>query len=369
MCVKEGHRGNARVVILAFSTKRCIYRGPLGSSKGVAAGDLPRDSHGWDSHDSNITWNFFLVYHNLAPSKMASPFRRKDIAKALFDLDISDTEPSSFDKKLMRPRRNPSCHPSITITSRAEQELTLLALPAELRLRIYELLLVSWFDPAQNPSWAVGKTCQKKVSLHMIRAPQYRTMEPAILQTCKQIYQEAISILYSRNVFYVTSPEEMFSLMAQIGPTNVKYIRSLEIWVPYRSEILPWLRLLNTLSGKATGLRFLEIAWGAECTFPWQLVRGAEERGLGDNILFVRALARIQRLEKLKTGGFYAKHWPSYLRQEMAVQLHAECGHPLKYYEPEDENEDEYETWVHERNEKNLQSFEAYQKGTEDLMP
>lgn len=293
---------------------------------------------------------------------MANPFRRKDVAKAFFDLSIFDTEPLTIGKKPRQPHRDPSSQPSIITRFEPEQKPTLLTLPAEIRLQVYELLLVSWCNREDNPSSAVGNTCQKKVFPGIIRNG---SMKPAILQTCKQLHHEAILILYSRNLFYISSPDEMFAFIAQIGPTNVKCIKSLEVWVPCRSEILPWLRLLETLSVKVTGLRFVEIAWDADCEFPWQLVRGAKERGLGDNVLFVRALARIQGLEKLIIGGYYGKHWPSYLSQEMSVQLRAECGHPFKYAGPEEQ----HETWVLELIEKNLQSFEKYQKGTEDLMP
>jgi hypothetical protein len=81
---------------------------------------------------------------------------------------------------------------------------------------------VSRFDREQNPSWAVGDTYQKKVILDMIRASQYRTTEPGILQTRKQIYHEAEVILYSRNVFDISEPEPMFRFIAQIGPANDK---------------------------------------------------------------------------------------------------------------------------------------------------
>lgn len=90
------------------------------------------------------------------------------------------------------------------------------------------------------------------------------------------------------------------------------------------SELLAWISLLTTLAEKATGLKSLELAWDADCEFPWPL--GYTERGLGDNVLFVRALARIKQLEELRIKGFYAKNWSSYLRGEMSARLHAECG-------------------------------------------
>lgn len=304
---------------------------------------------------------------NVARSKMASPFRRKDVLKAFFDLDVSDTEPSSA--KASKPGLappGPRRYSLVPTTKEDEQESKLMVLPSEIRTQIYDPLLVSRFDREQNPSWAVGKTCQKSVILRMIQAPEYRTMEVAILQTCKQIYDEAIPILYSRNEFAISEPDEMFRLMAQIGPTNIKLIKSLDIWVPWCAEILPWVLLLGILSEDAIGLRSIKLGWGADCEFSWQLKKGAKERGFGDNLPFVRALARIQGLEKLHIEGYYAKHWPSYLMDKTGAQVQAVCGHPLELSADDDAAT---EIWLCDLNEKNLHSFTEYQKGTEDLIP
>ena len=127
---------------------------------------------------------------------MGLPFTRIAIAKAFFDLDLSDSEPS-IASKTPKPRdrnRPVASQPPDTNEAKGNNKVTLLTLPAEIRLRIYDQLLVSRFDRMQNPSWAVGNTDQKLVLLHMAQFPQYRTMEPGILQTCKQIYHEANSI-------------------------------------------------------------------------------------------------------------------------------------------------------------------------------
>ncbi|KAL4937778.1 hypothetical protein BDV06DRAFT_202233 [Aspergillus oleicola] len=298
---------------------------------------------------------------------MANPFRRKDIAKAFFNLDISNIELSSTKNENLGPAgRNSSSNFSVETTNKAERKLTLLGLPAEIRVQIYDLLLVSRFNREENPSWAVGHTYQKLVLLHMIQAPQYRTMEPAILRTCRQIYHESVSILYSRNVFSISAPEQMLAFMAQIGSGNINFVRSLEIWVPWRTEVSPWIILLNALSEKATGLRTIKLGWDAEYEFPWKLEIGANERGLGDNVHFARSLAQIKYLEKLEITGFYAQHWPSFFQKEMGVQVHAECGHPIQ---SQGEHDDEEAEWMRELNEKNLQGFKAYQEGTENLTP
>lgn len=187
-------------------------------------------------------------------------------------------------------------------------------------------------------------------------------MEPAILRTCRQVYHEAIPLLYTQNVFYISTPESMLALMAQIRPINVKLLRTLEIWVPWDVEFLPWVALLHALVVKATRLRFIELGWGAQYEYPWD----PRKKGLGDNMRFVHALATIKQLEKLKTTGYFAKNWPSYLREEMGVQVQFECDHPI---EPGEDDSEEVREWDHRLNEENLQEFKAYQEGTKNLVP
>ncbi|PGH26910.1 hypothetical protein AJ80_01493 [Polytolypa hystricis UAMH7299] len=295
--------------------------------------------------------------------KMANPLGRRNIAKASFDSDLSDAVASSTDRKNPGPPHHDSSEGSLSVstTSNAEQKSTLLALPAEIRIQIYVLLLVSWFDPKSNPGFIVPNTRQKMVVVDMARAPEHRTMEPAILRTCKQVYHEAIPILYSRNVFNLSEPEKVLQFLAQIGPANIKFVRSLDIWVPLCADLLPWLELLKALSKKATGLRSIELAWDAR---PLMLQREDTKMSLGANVLFVRALAKIQGLEKLRISGFYAKHWPSYLKEEMDVQVQAEFGHHIPYTKSAGD-----EIVRRKWNERTLQGFRKFQEEAGDLIP
>ena len=88
-------------------------------------------------------------------------------------------------------------------------------------------------------------------------------------------------------------------------------MKTLHIGVPWMANVAPWLRILRVLAQKATGLRSFKLGWGANCGFPWHVERGAKERGLGDNLDFVRLLGNIQGLEKLVIEGYYAKNWPA----------------------------------------------------------
>lgn len=134
------------------------------------------------------------------------------------------------------------------------------------------------------------------------------------------------------------------------------------------AELSPWLQLLNILAAEASGLRCIELGWGASFDIVWS-------RGLGDNLDFVRALGKIQKLEKLVIEGYYAKNWPAYLEEKMDVRLQAICGLPLREGREEserdtdDEKQLKWEKTRREMNEKNLQRFREYQQGTEDLVP
>lgn len=275
---------------------------------------------------------------------MAGPFSRKAIAKAFFGLDISDAEPC------VRSR-----HPLI----QSKQKSLLLDLPVEIRVKIYDLLLVSRFNRWDNPSWSVGNTYQKLVMLDFIQARQYRTMEPAVLQTCKQIYLEAVPILYSRNVFHFNHPDLMLRLIVQIGYTNTKLIQSLDIYVPPNADKGSWLNLLRILPEATTGIKSVVVRWWGEG------VDKTWERSLGKDIAFAQALAGLSKLgvEKLRIEGYYAKPWPAYFRDKFgALAVEDEDGRPRL---PKDDDDD----WMRKLNEDTLEDFRRYQNGTDLLNP
>lgn len=191
-------------------------------------------------------------------------------------------------------------------------------------------------------------------------------MERAILGTCRQIYHEAISVLHAGNVFKFNEPEQMFRFIAQIGLTNIQLVKSFDMWIPWMAGILPWLRLLNVLSKEAVGLKYIKLGWGANYEYPCMLETGAKSRGLGDNVLFVRALAKIPGLEKIHMGGYYAMSWTSYLETETCAYVLAECGH---YIGPNADHDSETIELIQESNEDSLHSFREYQKGIQDLVP
>jgi hypothetical protein len=236
-----------------------------------------------------------------------------------------------------------------------------LKLPTEIRLRIYDYILVGRSDRAKNLSPV--KWSKKKIIFYDAEDPKKRPMYPAILRSCKKIHSEASPILYSKNTFYVDNPKIMIAFLHQIGSLNSVWLRIIDIWVTW-GHPSPWIELLDMLSKRATGLRNIMITWGGS----W---RSAPKPicGLGCNLEFVHALARIRGLETLELSGFYAKPWPAFLEERMNVRVIAKPGNYFdigKY--PRDEGSED-EKVAREYNEKELQLFRDYQQGTEYLIP
>ncbi|KAF4614412.1 hypothetical protein G7Y89_g15326 [Cudoniella acicularis] len=170
---------------------------------------------------------------------MASFSGDEDIANAFLDLSpssTSDAEPLSAQNKggnrlSDQGVQTTSLSPGTTTpsTSEAKHGLTFLSLPVEIRLRIYYLLLIR-------------RSCP-----HTPRC-LHAAMELRILQTCKQIYNEAVSILYSENKFQVSEPKEILKL-ARVRPENFESIRRMDIQVPWTAELDSWLELLENWVG------------------------------------------------------------------------------------------------------------------------
>jgi hypothetical protein len=75
----------------------------------------------------------------MPPSEKGAPFKRKDIAKAFFDLDLSDSG-SSTASKIPKPRdrnRPVASQPLAINEAEGNNKVTLLTLPVEIRLQIY----------------------------------------------------------------------------------------------------------------------------------------------------------------------------------------------------------------------------------------
>lgn len=195
-----------------------------------------------------------------------------------------------------------------------ETPLVFLSLPLEARLRIYKYLLV----------------CKPQVITHCRPATEY-PITPSILRTCKQIHNEASSILYMKNTFLIADPERNLKWLEQIGRRNLKLLSSIRIFVdPVYSTRNFWYKLLDHLAREVTALQYIYIYWDT--------YRG----GAGKDLRFVRELAKIQGLQSMVVEGFYAIHWPRFLAEKMGIQVQENERSP---------------------------SLRNYQRGTENLIP
>ena len=194
-----------------------------------------------------------------------------------------------------------------------ESKSNFLSLPPEVRLRIYDYLLV----------------CKSHVT------PDYRPRrrQPitlSVLRTCKQIHTEASQIFYSKNEIQIDKPGPVIRWLKGIGQTNVKLLRKIRIFADVGHL---WYKLLDALAREAVGLRHIYIYWCFNCS-------GAA----GTDVHFVRTLGKFQRLQSMDLDGYYAIQWPSYLRGKLGIEVQEEqpSSRCLKMY---------------------------YQQGTENLLP
>lgn len=92
-----------------------------------------------------------------------------------------------------------------------------LNLPAELRLQVYEILLLDPFSYIMLVS-----------NLPPTRPHRSKSLYPAILRTCREIYNQALPILYSGNTFLIRTYPMAYcvpQLTAYIGKSHASLIR------------------------------------------------------------------------------------------------------------------------------------------------
>ncbi|KAI0479372.1 hypothetical protein GGR56DRAFT_374731 [Xylariaceae sp. FL0804] len=288
---------------------------------------------------------------------MAEPSSEHAIAKAFSGLNTSDAELTSGAGS-QRPRKSSKSETPIG----TKQKCRLLELPVEIRLEIYDLLLVSRVNREGNPSWPqpwcfIGNTYQKKIILDGPEVGGHRTVNPAVLQACRQIYLEAVPILYSQNVFNFNQPEFMLGFINQIGHTNMKLIRSLDMYVLRPLCRQNWLHLFHVLSENATGLKSLVVRWWGSGDRP------LDQSYSGRNIAFAQALSMLSQtgVEKLRIEGYYAKPWPAYFRDKFGARV----------VEAEDEDENDTDKDDDSMRKKNYyrEDLRKFQEGTDTLNP
>lgn len=158
-----------------------------------------------------------------------------------------------------------------------------LSLPLEIRLCIYDHVYIS--------------TCSIHISLYYWWS---KNVTPS-LRTCRQIYNEACPIFYSRNTFELNVPH-ILSWVERIGPVNTKLLKSVLIQIRECHLYEPhdgamerrWFTgIFSQLAREATGLRQVDTA----------LFLDDRDVDIG------RTLAKIYQLH-INLQGDYGENWP-----------------------------------------------------------
>lgn len=196
-----------------------------------------------------------------------------------------------------------------------------LDLPLEIRDLIYSQLLTASSRPdCVIPSdggflrtkWP--RTFEGQCMFDLGSRKSFTSVDPTILRTCKQVHLEAEPFLYSENTFHLLdvrdAPENPFAKLAYIAPK----IQSLDICAENARDLPVWLSFLGVVKDMMTRLRFLSITFGGENTW-------ASGYRLGRSLYLVRAVSKIEGLEKLTLEGFYGKNWPAFLRARMSCEV------------------------------------------------
>ena len=142
---------------------------------------------------------------------------------------------------------------------------------------------------------------------------------PGLLRVNKKIYQEAVDVLYSKNIFHFAKPDHIFAFESQIGLENCKRVREISICIPFPTEekarlkrkywppmeydnfLCPWIAALAACRfDKVVHLRvdaFIVCPHGDDMLFMPKDLQGAIEK------FFLERLAG-NRVPRLSLSGF-----------------------------------------------------------------
>lgn len=106
----------------------------------------------------------------------------------------------------------------------------ILRLPREIRDEIYTYSLRA----------AIGVETTSRLAIFVTADNPFKPPTSGLLRANKQIYHEAIDILYSKNIFKFQEPGHLFAFEEQIGFENRKRVREICIWArfPKRDEVI-----------------------------------------------------------------------------------------------------------------------------------
>ena len=181
----------------------------------------------------------------------------------------------------LRPRAEEDNISNLDLISPTDVEKSVLnRLPLELRLMIYSyvlgrdknLLILTPFKmrALRDESWSpVFKSVLDAVGNGAVITREDRRFWPqrtALLRTSRQVYTEAVELLYTGNTFVIRHSEMLSRLSKSIPPQRFNTIRSISVhWTPWQSGILakwenrePWCRLWELIASMEN-LSILEV--------------------------------------------------------------------------------------------------------------
>jgi len=108
----------------------------------------------------------------------------------------------------------------------------ILRLPREIRDQIYTYSLCAPIS---------ANTVSRSPFIALTPDHPFKPPTPGLLCVNKQIYYEAVDILYSKNTFKSEEPEHLFTFEAQIGLENCKRVKTICFWtlLPTGEEEIP----------------------------------------------------------------------------------------------------------------------------------
>lgn len=201
-------------------------------------------------------------------------------------------------------------------------ESRLLALPYELRLQIYENVLI-----CKSTSFRIRPKFRGGAGDSPHNTKFRSQVSPALLRSCRQVNEEATRILYSKNCFLAASAGGLILFLCTIR-RNAKFLRWLKVRLgdSYSSMHSTWGDGFLSIASHATGLTRLEIGY-MESMHPDRDMRFLLQHGLGRNTRTARVMGgwitEMRNLKTLMISGFYGKNWPAFLpRRRMQLSRH-----------------------------------------------
>jgi len=193
---------------------------------------------------------------------------------------------------------------------------TFLTLPPEIRLQIYENLLITAHQPItiyREPNTPDGIKVRPRLRE---QPPNFQhDLSPSLLRTCKQIHSEATPILYSRNKLKIDSSHE--TVLSRFGPNNANHMTHLYMPFPtFNTTTTP-----PALSGQVIlDFRHVELAHlvAERCAnitaiyaeayprcWPWDFLQGFTRRTVdSEEAAMLRRLSLFTKVYELFRGLF-----------------------------------------------------------------